>query len=187
VLRSADGMSATDAPPVLVIVVGPQASGKSTLSAGLAAASRADGETVALVELDQIASMALPTLPSWDVALEILASVTARWVRSGLSCVIVEGIGSRAELDRLRARAARGTRVLTVAVTTSLETAFDRAQRDPTRGMSKDSAFLSRVYESWPTELSGLAADVVVDSGALSVDQSISLVRGAIAAARAPR
>lgn len=48
----------------LIIIVGPQASGKSTLAAALSRKLRDQGEDVALVELDQIAAMALPTLSS---------------------------------------------------------------------------------------------------------------------------
>ena len=58
----------------LVLLVGPQASGKSTLATALSEELRRRGELVALVELDQIAAMALPTLPNWDIATHILGS-----------------------------------------------------------------------------------------------------------------
>lgn len=69
-------MDNNEVPLTLVIVAGPQASGKSTLAAALSAELRHRGERVALVELDQIAEMAIPTLPSWDVAHHIFESTT---------------------------------------------------------------------------------------------------------------
>ncbi len=62
-----------------VLLVGPQASGKSTVARALCKELRQQGELVALVELDQIAEMALPTLPSWDTAARIFAMVAGEW------------------------------------------------------------------------------------------------------------
>lgn len=64
-------MEASSTPLALVAVAGPQASGKSALARALSAELRRQGELVALVELDQIAAMALPTLPDWDTAQQI--------------------------------------------------------------------------------------------------------------------
>lgn len=45
--------------------------------------------------------MALPTLPNWEVAHEITETVTGLWPRAGMSCVIVEGIGTSDKVRRL--------------------------------------------------------------------------------------
>lgn len=63
----------------LLVIAGPQASGKSTVARALADDLRAHGKSVALVALDDIAEMALPTLPEWDAAHGIFASVVAQW------------------------------------------------------------------------------------------------------------
>ena len=85
----------TGTPPlVYVVIAGPQASGKSALTVALSDELRGQGERVAAVELDQIASMALPTLPGWEVAHQITEAVAGLWLRAGMTCVIVEGVGT---------------------------------------------------------------------------------------------
>lgn len=168
---------------VLVVVAGPQASGKSTLAAALGADLRRRGERVAVVELDQVAAMALPTLPGWDVAHRIFETVTGMWATADLTCVIAEGSGSREEVSALLRQAPQAA-VVTVAITAPFDVALARAQADPTRGVSKERDFLSRVYASWPRELDALAPDVVIDTDALTVSEGTDRIRAAIDAAR---
>lgn len=170
--------------PALVVLVGPQASGKSTIAAALADDLRASGEQVALVALDAIAAMALPTLPDWDAASGIFETVTARWLRVGCSCVIAEGAGSASESARLREQAGPGVPVLVVAVSASLGTAYERASTDPTRGISRRFDFLRDVYARWPHELRRVEADLVLRTEESTVDASVATVRAALAAAR---
>ncbi|MFT3876555.1 MAG: hypothetical protein QM708_09060 [Propioniciclava sp.] len=171
-------------PLALVVVAGPQASGKSTLAASLSATLREDGERVALVELDQIAAMALPTLPGWETAHHIFESVTGLWAHAELTCVIAEGSGSHDEVARLLDQAPPGSVTVTVVTTCPFEVAFARAQADPTRGISKEHRFLSRVYQRWAAERAKIGADIVVDTNAVTLAQGVERVRAAIAAAR---
>lgn len=178
-------MNSDAAPQALVVIAGPQASGKSTLAAALGAELRRCGELVVVVELDQIAAMALPTLPNWAMAHGIFESVTGQWIRADLTCVIAEGSGSRDEVARLRTRAPASAVVVVVAVTTPFLIAFARARRDQERGVSREYVFLSAVYERWPDEMALMDADVVVDTQEHSVEQGVALVRAAIEDARA--
>jgi adenylylsulfate kinase-like enzyme len=177
-------MDSAAIPLALVIVAGPQASGKSALASALGLELRRRGERVAVVELDQVAAMALPTLPSWEAAHRIFETIVGRWARTDLTCVIAEGSGSAAEVAHLRAQAPEDAAVVVVAVTTSLDTAFARAQSDPTRGISKEHAFLSDVYQRWTHELIRIEPDVLIDSDQLTVDQGVQRVRSAAEAAR---
>lgn len=95
-------MGSSTSPVPVVLIAGPQASGKSTVARALVEALRERDERAALIELDAIAGMALPTLPSWDVAADIFATVIGEWARSGLTCVVAEGIASRSEIDLSR-------------------------------------------------------------------------------------
>lgn len=178
-------MSSETASLAFVVIIGPQASGKSTLSSALAAELRRRGEWVALVELDQIAAMALPTLPGWDTAHRIFETVVSSWLRSELTCVVAESSGSAEEVLGLRAQAPEGVVPVTVATTSSFDVAFSRAQDDPTRGVSREHGFLSGVYVRWPGELAAIAPDLVIDTSTVSVDQGVGLIRTAIAKARA--
>lgn len=177
-------MDTTGSPLAFVIVVGPQASGKSTLAAALRAELLERGERVALTELDRIAAMALPTLPSWEAAHHIFETTAGLWARTAVTCVIAEGSGSTAEVSRLRAQAPHEAVIVTVAITTTFESAFARAQLDPTRGISKEHVFLSGVYRHWADERAAIAADAVIDTTILTVEQGTERIVAAIDAAR---
>jgi len=168
----------------IIIIAGPQASGKSTLATAMSAELRRRGERVALVELDQIAAMALPTLPSWDAAHQIFETATGLWARTDLTAVIAEGSGSHDEVLRLQTQAPPGAVIVTVATTVALETAIARAQADPTRGVSKDQSFLSRVYQQWPEELNRMDPDLLVDTGHCTVEEAVEHVNARIGEAR---
>lgn len=169
----------------LVIIAGPQASGKSTLAAALSAKLRDQGEDVALIELDQIAAMALPTLPSWEAAHRVFEVTVGQWLRANMTCVIAEGSGSYDEVTRVRAQAPSGVAAVTVATTVDFQTAVARAQSDPTRGVSKDESFLGRVYGAWPRELDRICPDLFIDNaGAAGPERGVEFVEVALAAAR---
>jgi hypothetical protein len=177
----------TAVPLALVVIAGPQASGKSTVAVALSAELRRRGERVALVELDQIAAMALPTLPSWEAAHDVFESIVGRWARTDLTCVVAEGSGSENEVARLRSQAPPGAVTITVATTAALEAAFARAQSDPTRGVSKEYDFLSGIYERWPAELARIDADLVIDTSALTVELGVEHIRAEIERKRRDR
>lgn len=164
-------------PPALVVIAGPQASGKSTIASALAAELRDQGEQVALVELDQIAAMSSPKSDAgWNTAAHIFESVVGQWARQGMDCVIAEGSGSRDEVNRLLAQAPRNAAIVVVATTAPFEVALARAQSDPTRGISKERDFLRAVYEKWPFELSELAPDLTLDTSSQTIAQSVECI-----------
>ena len=177
-------MSPESSVATLVLLVGPQASGKSTLASALSEELRRQGELVALVELDQIAAMALPTLPSWDIAAHIFGLVADQWARSGLTCVVAEGISSHDELSTFVAHVPATAVLVTVAVTTSLEAALRRVEADATRGISRDRTFLTERYEWWSSEMARLDPDLLLDTSQVSVEQGVRLIADAVELAR---
>lgn len=146
---------------------------------------RRQDELVAVVEFDQVAAMALPTLPSWPAAHRIFAEVTALWARSGMTCVIAEGSGSHEEVSELRRRVPAGAAVLSVVTTSPFDVAYSRARADSTRGVSRDRGFLTGVYERWTHELPRIDADVAIDTSATTVDEGIERILAAVVSARA--
>lgn len=169
---------------VIVVLIGPQASGKSTVAHALSEQLRRQGEAVALVELDQIAEMALPTLPSWGTAAKIFATVTGEWARADLTCVIAEGISSQDELSMVRDHLPKQVATLTVAMTTAFEAALPRAQADPARRDSRDRDWLAARYEEWSLEMPRIAADVLLDASTEPLDQCVRHLNAHLQSAR---
>jgi hypothetical protein len=175
---------AHERPPTLVLVVGPIAGGKSTVSRALAQRLRQDGEQVALVELDQIAEMAMPTLPDWGIAHSIFGSVVGQWLRGPLSVVVAEGPGSESEVRGVLAEVSRASRVVTVILTSTFEVAYSRALEDPTRGISRERHFLLAEFDRWARDMLHIERDLLIDTGCTSVDESVALICGALERAR---
>lgn len=167
----------SEKPPILVLIVGPIAGGKSTVARALAERLRQSGEKVALVELDQIAEMALPTLPDWAIAHTIFNSVVGHWLRNPFTVVIAEGPGNESEVNAVLAQVPSAASVVTVVLTSSFELAFSRAQADPTRGISRDHQFLFNVFQSWERDMPHIAHDLLIDTGSASVDESVATIQ----------
>jgi energy-coupling factor transporter ATP-binding protein EcfA2 len=176
-------VSAEPSVVTIVLLVGPQASGKSTLASALGEELRRRGELVAVVELDQIAAMALPTLPGWDNAAHIFGLVAGQWARTDLTCVIAEGIASQEEVSNFLAHVPTAAALITIAVTTTFEAAWVRAQADPSRGTSRDHRFLRERYEWWSNEMARIDSDLLLDTSVVSVAQGVRLIVGAIGSA----
>lgn len=162
--------------PLLVLIYGPIAAGKSTIARTLAKRLRRVGEQVALVELDEIAEMALPSLPDWSAAHAIFNSVVGQWLATSLTVVVAEGPGSKAEISALIDEVPPQTPVVIVILTSSFETALARARADLSRGISKERAFLSDVFARWAEEMPQMEHDVLIDTGAASVEESVDIL-----------
>lgn len=147
-------------PHHLVLIIGPIASGKSTLAAVVARQLREAGEAVAVVGLDTIAEMALPSLANWDWAKDIHARTVEAWLRTPVRTVIAEGPSDPAEVDRVLRRVPPGTTVTRVLLVTQYETALARAVAEPSRGISKDPDFLRGTYTHFEAGLPDLDHDL---------------------------
>ncbi len=177
-------MDECTAQPTLVVIAGPIAAGKSTVARELRDELHRHAERVALVELDQIAEMALPTLPSWPAAHAIFTSVVGQWLQTGLTCVIAEGSGNPDEVRDLVDLAPPSTPVVRVVLTSPFEVSFARALTDPTRGISRDREFLAGVYRTWALDLPRMPSDVFVDTSETSVEETVAAIRAALDRAR---
>jgi len=146
-----------------MVIVGPIAAGKSTLAAAVAQRLRERGEAVAVVGLDSVAEMALPTL-DWESAHEVHGHLVRAWLATPVGTVIAEGPSTAAELDQLMRYVPRDVEVLTVVLTTRYEVALRRAQQDPDRGISKDPDFLRGDHDRFDSSRPHLMCDLIVDS-----------------------
>jgi hypothetical protein len=151
------------AEPVLIVIVGPIAAGKSTLAAEVAQRLRQRGEPVAVVGLDSVAEMALRAV-DWAWAHEVHAALVRAWLATPVRTVVAEGPGTASELDQLMRYVPGDVAVLTVVLSTRYEVALRRALQDPDRGLSKDPEFLRRDHDRFESSRSDLAYDLALNS-----------------------
>lgn len=167
----------------LVLVVGPIASGKSTLATRVARRLRADGETVAVVPLDTVAEMALPSLPDWSWAHAAHGRLVGAWLDTPITTVIAEGLETPDEIALLLEQVPDGVAPFTVLLTTSYEGALVRAQADPTRNLSRDPEFLARMHARFARTRDEIAHDLLLDTESASADalaeRVVTALRGA--------
>ncbi|MFE7507469.1 AAA family ATPase [Promicromonospora sp. NPDC057488] len=157
----------------LVMISGPIAAGKSTLAGELVQMLRREGSSVALTDLDTVAEMALPTLPSWDQAHGIHAQLVGAWLRTGVDVVVDEGTSTADEVQQVLDQVPEGVEVVHVVLTADFDASLVRAQADPGRGISKDPAFLRAAHEEYARHLPNLPSHVRLhvegqDPGALA-------------------
>ncbi|ACQ81005.1 hypothetical protein Bcav_2760 [Beutenbergia cavernae DSM 12333] len=161
---------------LLVLISGPIAAGKSTLAREVARQLRELGRTVALVELDTVAEMALPTLPDWDWAHSIHAGLVGAWSATPIEVVLDEGTETPAEVAQVLRAVPEGAPVLKVVLVADVERSWERAQGDPTRGLSKDRDFLTEMYERFAAGLPELERDLLLDVEATSLEERVVAV-----------
>ncbi|WP_461164023.1 P-loop NTPase family protein [Arthrobacter sp. R4-81] len=154
----------------LVLIIGPIASGKSTLADTLAGKLRRSGETVVVVGLDTVAEMALPTLPDWTWAHEVHGRLVGAWLDTPIPTVIAEGPETPEEIGQIMAHVGPDVSVQRVLITAKYETALARASSDPSRGLSKEPEFLRRMYQRFERTRTDISHDVVFDIEELSSD-----------------
>jgi energy-coupling factor transporter ATP-binding protein EcfA2 len=154
----------------LVLIIGPIASGKSTLADTVAGKLRSRGEAVTVVGLDTVAEMALPTLANWSWAHEVHGQLVGAWLEKPIPTVIAEGPETPEEIEQIMRHVGSDVSVRKVLITTSYETALARAIQDPTRGLSKDPVFLRRMYQRFELTRPDIAHDIQFDTNELSSD-----------------
>ncbi len=173
-------MARTDE-PLLIIITGPVGAGKSTTSSALARALRRPDFDIAVIDLDQMYLFVRqqdgygePT--AWARARRGAAALVNALLDTDMSMVIVEGEFFNAEelgalTGPIHAHIVRYFFTLSL----SYEHALKRVQADPTRGASKDPAFLKSLHEDFAQALPFLkAASIVIDTDHLTQDEVIT-------------
>jgi shikimate kinase len=166
--------------PLLIIITGPVGAGKSTIGLGLARSLRRPDFAVAVIDLDQMYGFVrqqegYDDPAAWARARHGAAALANCLFTTGMSAVIVEGeFFTAQELGMVAAVEAKVTRCF-FTLKLSYEPALKRVQGDPSRGASKDPAFLKWLHESFAQALPFLEAEsVVVDTDELTQDQVVA-------------
>jgi adenylylsulfate kinase-like enzyme len=171
--------------PMLVVISGPIASGKSTVAQALARQLERTGVQVAVIDLDLVHDTlqhtpggAKDNNAAWSLARRAAAAAANQCLAKGVAVVIAEGsfntLSQRRDfVERLTA----GLAPIYVTLLVSCEEALRRAQRDPTRGMSRDPSFLRQYYAKVSAALGRLpVTDIVIDTELLTDEAAASAV-----------
>ncbi len=160
---------------MVIVITGPIASGKSTVARALYDELAGLGVRAAVIDLDIIEGMLSPESPShdlatWTVARRATASLASTFLAEGVAVVIADGSYNR-PIDRAAFEQHLDADVSPIYVTlrVTFEEALRRAHGDPTRGVSRDPAFLGPYFAD-PTHVSASlpATDIVIDTESVS-------------------
>ncbi|WP_420113981.1 AAA family ATPase [Pseudactinotalea sp.] len=169
----------------LVTIVGPLASGKNTVATRLTELLERSGESCAVVDVDDVADMvrARGASPSWlwPTAHEIHGELVARWLASAVNVVVAVGnIYDEAEQRALEASLPEHVRALRVVLDAPIDVTWARATDDPTRGASRERDFHERAHARFRELLPRIPADVTLDTGTLSPEESARAILAAL-------
>lgn len=135
----------TQGTPRLIMISGAIATGKSTIAAALADLLRNQGKSVAVTDLDTVADMS--ARHDWDWAHNVHGSLVAAWLNTPIDVVIDEGTCNLAEVQTVLTRIPDSTIVQHVVLRADYQASLERAQNDPTRGISRNPEFLRRDHD----------------------------------------
>ena len=160
------------------MLAGPIASGKSTVARAVALLFEQQGLPAAAVDLDLVYEMLDPAgAPKreeaiWRRARRASGALANALLADGHDAVVVEGdfLAEQARTD-FTAGLHRSIRPLFVTLEAPLAVALARVQADPTRGLSRDPAFLRAHYDEVTAVLEQAPeTDLVLDTSVLQVD-----------------
>ena len=158
----------------VVVITGPIASGKSTIARELARELARAGVPVAVIDLDDVHDSLARDGPETDEAIWALARRDAAklantFLAEGTAVVVAEG-SFNAPGDRASFAQCLDPSVVLFYVTlrVSFEEALRRAQGDPTRGVSRDPAFLGRYFAGFDQAPPIPVTDLVIETERLS-------------------
>jgi hypothetical protein len=168
---------------MLIVINGPIASGKSSLARAVARQLQVAGSAAA-IDVDLIYDMLQPDVRgpksddlSWHLARLAAAAITDTFLSGGVDAVVVEGAFYAKEraayLGALRSGAV--PRFITLRV--GYDEALRRAQTDPTRGASRDPAFLRRYFGAMEPDIASVPdTDLVLDTETLDLGRCVDAV-----------
>jgi predicted kinase len=175
--------------PMLVVISGPIASGKSTVAQALARQLERIGGRVVVIDLDLVHdSLQHPAggpedhAAAWSLARHAAAAAANQLLEEGVGVVIAEGsFNESSQRSDFVERLTTGLAPIYVTLLVSYEEALRRAQRDPTRGVSRDPSFLRQYYARVSPALASLpGTDIVIDTELLTDEATASAVANRI-------
>jgi len=138
--------------PNCLVVVGPIASGKSTVSRELGARLRSAGRQVVVVDLDDVALMAggyhVLSGEQFRHVLVVYGQLVGAWLHHGFDVIAHGPFFQRHEQEAIVDELPPGVVLRRVQLHATFEVALERVRNDPEgRVMSRDEDFLRGTYE----------------------------------------
>ena len=166
---------------LLIVITGPIASGKSTIARAVMRQLEATGAEAAVVDLDLVYEMVDPTAwaktdqRKWTQTRRVTARLSDAFLAEGLAVIVEGGFQTPAERREFSDALRSQVEPHFVTLRVSFDLALQRAQLDPTRGLSKDPEFLRQHYEATAAAASA-ATDLALDTGATSIAEAARVV-----------
>jgi adenylylsulfate kinase-like enzyme len=155
---------------MVIVITGPIASGKSTIARELARELGRAGVPVAVIDLDDVHDTLArdgrnADEATWALARREAATLANTFLAEGTAVVVAEG-SFNTPRDRVEFAQHLDASDDPVYVTlrVSFEEALRRAQGDPTRGVSRDPAFLGRYFAGFGQALPTPVTDLVIET-----------------------
>ena len=137
--------------PILVVVVGPIASGKSTVATALGARFRSAGRNVAVLDVDDlvdtIGGYVGLTAERFRQSQLVFGRLVGAWLSEGFDVVAHGPFFSRTEDAALLHAVSRAVVPRRVRLDASFEVALERVGADPDRRLSNHPEFLRTTYD----------------------------------------
>ncbi len=175
---------------MLIVINGSIASGKSTIARAYARRQAARGTAVAVIDLDLLYDMrqqppdvAKDDEEMWTMARHAAAALTDTFLSDGIRDVVVEGTFFTTAERSAYLRALRTPIIPTfVTLRVGYDEAIRRAVADPTRGVSRDPAFLRPHYARMEAVVAAVpATDLILDTERLTVEQAVAAIADVVA------
>lgn len=170
----------------LLTLVGPIASGKSTVADLLAQRYSDRGNTAVVVDVDDVAVMVrgagAAATGLWPAAHRAHGALVAGWLATEVDLVVAVGPIYDAEEQRALGDALpRSVTPLRVLLDAPVETTWARAKDDPARGLSRDHDFHHRAHARFRELLPAIPADLVLAADALDATEIADAILAALA------
>jgi hypothetical protein len=137
--------------PDLVVILGPIASGKSTVATALGKRFREAGRAVAVLDLDDvvdtIGGFGDLTPERFRDAQVVYGELVGAWLRRNFDVIAHGPFFEPHEYEALLHAVPEGIAPRRVQLLTTYEIALERVARDPARKLSKDPGVLRRTYD----------------------------------------
>lgn len=176
--------------PLLVTVTGPIAAGKNTVADTLAPLLVAEGLTVVVTDVDDVAGMVTGGAPGelWPCAHRAHGLLVGSWLRSPIDVLIAVGpFHSEMERAALEEPLPAQQEVLRVVIDADLAVTWPRALGDPTRGLSRQREFHESAHHRYRQIEPSIPRDLTFDAGAIGPHEIAAEIRQAITASGSVR